>query len=94
MEDVRQIAVAGYKQVLEDGRDVRDSESDSEHSDDRDDIPIASMYTTELICEDGKPTHRVPPKLSSTQATVLRAAAHAQKEVAGSTIQAEPQPLA
>jgi hypothetical protein len=49
MEDVRQIAVAGYKQVLEDGAERCDSESDSEHSDHGDDIPISSMYTPELI---------------------------------------------
>jgi hypothetical protein len=33
MEDAKRIAVAGYWQVLEDGPDVCDSESDAEYSD-------------------------------------------------------------
>jgi hypothetical protein len=33
IEDAKRIAVAGYRQVLEDGRDVCDSESDAEYSD-------------------------------------------------------------
>jgi hypothetical protein len=33
MVDAKRIAVAGYRQVLEDGQDVCDSESDAEYSD-------------------------------------------------------------
>jgi hypothetical protein len=33
MEDAKRIAVVGYRKVLEDGPDVCDSQSDSEHSD-------------------------------------------------------------
>jgi hypothetical protein len=33
MEEAKQVAVSGYKQVLEDGPDVCNSESDSDHSD-------------------------------------------------------------
>jgi hypothetical protein len=33
MEDAKRIAVAGYRQVREDGRDVSNSESDTEYSD-------------------------------------------------------------
>jgi hypothetical protein len=33
MEDAKRIAAADYRHVLEDGRDVCDSESDAEYSD-------------------------------------------------------------
>jgi hypothetical protein len=33
MEDAKRIAVAGYRRVLEDGRDVCNSEGDAEYSD-------------------------------------------------------------
>jgi hypothetical protein len=94
MEDVRQIAIGGYKQVQENGPDVCDSESDSENSDHGENIPVESMYTAELIGEDAKRKHGGPPKRSANQAFVLREAAHQMRESARPTMQAEPQPLA
>jgi hypothetical protein len=55
MEDAPQIAVAGYRQVLEDGPDVCDSESDSENSDHSEMWNYADMYTPDVLGPDGKP---------------------------------------
>jgi hypothetical protein len=44
MEDAKRIAVAGHRQVLEDGRDVCDSESDAEYSDHGEKRPDSAMY--------------------------------------------------
>jgi hypothetical protein len=92
MEDVRQIAVADYKQVQENGPDVCDSESHSEHSDHGEDIPVNNMYTSELVGVDGKP--KGPQMLTPTQAVALRATARSAREAAKPTIQAESQPPA
>jgi hypothetical protein len=43
MEDAKRIAVAGYRQVLEDGRNLCDSESDAEYSDHGE--VLEGMYT-------------------------------------------------
>jgi hypothetical protein len=48
MEDARQIAVAGYRQVPEDGPDVFDSESDSENSDHGEMWSYADMYRPDM----------------------------------------------
>jgi hypothetical protein len=53
MEDARRIAVASYRQVLEDGPDARDSESDSDHSDIGEMGLPSEMYTHELVGSDG-----------------------------------------
>jgi hypothetical protein len=54
MLDARRIAVSGYWQVLEDGPDVCDSESDAEYSDDGEQWSYAEMYTPEMIGPDSK----------------------------------------
>jgi hypothetical protein len=43
MDDAKRIAVAGYRQVLEDGRDVCSSESDAEYTDHGE--VLEGMYT-------------------------------------------------
>jgi hypothetical protein len=45
MEDAKRIAVAGYRQVLEDGPDVCDSKSEAEYSDHGEQWSYADMYT-------------------------------------------------
>jgi hypothetical protein len=45
MEDARRIAVAGYKQVLEDSSDVCSSESEAEYCDRGEMSLDDSMYT-------------------------------------------------
>jgi hypothetical protein len=54
MQTASQIAVVGYRQVLEDGPEVCDSESGSEHSDHGEMWTDADMYTRELLGADGK----------------------------------------
>jgi hypothetical protein len=53
MEDAKRIAVAGYCQVLEDGLDVCNSESDLEFSD-HDEV-LEGMYTSDMLDPEGKP---------------------------------------
>jgi hypothetical protein len=55
MEDAKRIAVAGYRQVLEDGKDLCDSESNAEYSDQVEMWLPSEMYTSELIDSEGKP---------------------------------------
>jgi hypothetical protein len=55
MEETKLIAVAGYSQMLEDGPDMCDSESDSENSDHGDMWSYTDMYTPEMLGPDGKP---------------------------------------
>jgi hypothetical protein len=54
MEEAKQVAVAGYKQVLEDGPETCNSESDSDHSDHGEDWADSNMYTSEMLGPDGK----------------------------------------
>jgi hypothetical protein len=56
MLKVEQIAVGSHKQVLEDGPDVCDSESDSDNSDYGE--VLEGMYTAEMLDAEGK-TKRV-----------------------------------
>jgi hypothetical protein len=46
--------VASYRQVLEDGPDVCDSESDSEYSDHGEDWKLSEMYAPDMLGPDGK----------------------------------------
>jgi hypothetical protein len=79
MEDARRIAVAAYHQVLEDGPDMCDSESDAEYSDHGEQWSYSDTYTPEMLRPDGKP--RSWPQVSSTaQANALRAAARSKAE--------------
>jgi hypothetical protein len=55
MEHARQAALAGHSQVLEDGPDACDSESDSDHSDHGEEISYESAYTPEMIGPDKNP---------------------------------------
>jgi hypothetical protein len=89
-EDVRQIAVSGYRQVQENGPDV----CDSEHSDHGENITLESMDTHELIGEDGKLKAEGPSKLSQNQAFVLKEAARQLISLKVPTTQATKQPLA
>jgi hypothetical protein len=55
MEEAKTIAMAGYRRVLEDGQEVRSSESaawDSEHGEEYSDL---DMYTLDMLDENGKP---------------------------------------
>jgi hypothetical protein len=53
VEDAKRIAVAGYRQVLEDGKDICSSESDAEYSDHGEEL--TGMYTPDIIGHDGRP---------------------------------------
>jgi hypothetical protein len=61
-EAAPQVAVGGYSRVLENGPDVCDSESDSEHTDHGEESHVGSMYTQEMIGADGKPKNGGPPR--------------------------------
>jgi hypothetical protein len=78
MEDAKRIAVAGYRQVLEDGRDVCDSESNAEYGDRREEL--SGMYASEMIGKDGKPVLS-RARLATDQANALRAAGMAGVQV-------------
>jgi hypothetical protein len=70
MEDAKRIAVAGYRQVLEDGPEVCDSESGHGEM-----WSHAEMYTPDMLGPDGKPLTGGPLQLSAVQANSMRAAA-------------------
>jgi hypothetical protein len=80
MEDAKWIAVAGYRQALEDGRDVRDSESDAEYSDHGEEWSDSEMYTLDMIDEKGKPVLG-RARMTTAQANALRAAGRAGGQV-------------
>jgi hypothetical protein len=71
----KRIAVVGYRQVLEDGPDMCDSESDSDHSDNGEDWSYADMYTPGMLGPHGKPKTGGPQQLSAAQTNARRAAA-------------------
>jgi hypothetical protein len=75
MEDAKRIAVAGYRQVLEDGPDVCDSESGSDDSDYGEMWSYADMYTPDMLSPDGKPKTGGRQQLSAAQANAMRATA-------------------
>jgi hypothetical protein len=77
MEQGKQAAVGGHRQVLEDGPDVCNSESDSDHSDHGEEWADSNMYTAEMPGPDVKKISR-PQVLSQLQAMVLRAAGRAK----------------
>jgi hypothetical protein len=55
MQDAKRIAIGNYRQVLEDGPDTCDSESDNEYSDHGEKWPDSEMYTPDMMNEEGKP---------------------------------------
>jgi hypothetical protein len=55
MDDAKRIAVAGYKQVLEDGPDVCSSESEAEYRDHGEMWLDDTMYTPDMTDKKGKP---------------------------------------
>jgi hypothetical protein len=55
----------GLSQVLEDGPDLCDSESDSENSDHGDAFTLEDMYTADMIGPDGKLLQGGPVKLTA-----------------------------
>jgi hypothetical protein len=87
MDDAKRIAVVGYRQVLADGKDVCDSESDAEYSDHGEEL--TSMYTTGASLASAK--------MTSAQANALRAAprsvATQQASSSGSESIRSPTPL-
>jgi hypothetical protein len=89
MVDARQIATGGFKQILENGRDVCDSESDSENSDHGEGISYQSAYTPEMLGPEGKPKNGAPQKLSAEEVRAQKtsAARRAPVDSAGSTTQ-------
>jgi hypothetical protein len=68
--------VAGYRQVLEDVRDVCDSESDAEYSDHGDKWSDSEMYTPDVMDEKGKPVLE-RARITTEQANALRAVGRA-----------------
>jgi hypothetical protein len=68
MESARQIAVGGYKKVLENGPDRCSSESDSENSDHGEMWSYESTYTPEMLGPDGKPKNGGPPRARFSKA--------------------------
>jgi hypothetical protein len=75
MEDAKKIAGGGYKRVLENGPDVRNSESDSENSDHGEILTNESMYTPEMLDAEGKPNNGGLQRLSNAQVLAWRAPA-------------------
>jgi hypothetical protein len=55
MSEAKTVAVAGDRLVLGDGKDFCSSESEVEHSERRDEIPISEMYTAGMLDEEGNP---------------------------------------
>jgi hypothetical protein len=74
MEDAKRVAVAGYRQVLEDGPETCNSESDAEYSDHGEKWTYEEMYTPETLGPDGKPRPELA-HLSTAQANALRPSA-------------------
>jgi hypothetical protein len=55
MEDAKRIAVSNYRQVLEEGTDVCDNESDAEYNDHGEKWSDSEIYTPDMMNEKGKP---------------------------------------
>jgi hypothetical protein len=72
MDDAKPIAVAGYRQVSEDGKDLCDSESDAEYSDHGEEL--TGMYMPDMIGADDRP-NLASARLTAEQANALRVAA-------------------
>jgi hypothetical protein len=86
MHTAKEISIGGRRQVLEDGNDARDSESDSENEDHGE--KLTGMYTPEIqVDEEGRPLNSAY-KLSNEQANVMRVSARCSEEFKRSTIQA------
>jgi hypothetical protein len=86
MHTAKQISVGGRRQVLEDGADVCNSESDSENEDHGE--ILTGMYTSDIpVDQEGVPLTSAY-KLTPEQAAVLRWAAKSTGEFSGSTVQA------
>jgi hypothetical protein len=73
MEDAKRIAVAGYKQVFEDGPKLCSSESEAEHRDHDENRTDERTYTPDMIGSNGKPDFE-RAELRTEQANALRAA--------------------
>jgi hypothetical protein len=71
MEGVKAIAVAGYKRVLKDGKDVCTSESDDAEEEDHGEVPTG-MCTSEMIGPGGRPLIGLS-RMTTEQANALRA---------------------
>jgi hypothetical protein len=71
MEDAKRIAVAGYRQVLEDGPEVCSSQSEAEDSDNGEQALYAEMYTPDILGYGGKPVQG-RASLTTEQANVAK----------------------
>jgi hypothetical protein len=76
MEDAKRIAVAGHKQVFEDGPEFYSSESESEYSDHGKKWADETMYAPDMMDAKGKPD-LAKARLTTEQANALRGAAMA-----------------
>jgi hypothetical protein len=74
MEDAKRIAVAGYRQVPEDGKDVCDSASDAEHSDHGEEL--TGMFMSDVVGSDVIP-NLTSARLTAEQTNMLSATAKA-----------------
>jgi hypothetical protein len=79
MHKAEQIAIGSFRQVLENGPDVSNSESDSENSDHGEELE--DIYTPEMLDNEGKPKSG-PIKLTPQEAAWQRALAKRQKSQA------------
>jgi hypothetical protein len=71
MEEAKTIAAAGYRQVLEDGPDVCNSESEAEYSDHGEMWLGSDIYTPDMLDEEGKPI-LARATMTTEQANLLR----------------------
>jgi hypothetical protein len=85
MHTVKEISIGGRRQVLEDGNDVCDSESDSENEDHGE--VLTGCCKGILVDKDGNPLS-AEHKLAQEQVAALRWGASFSNEFSGSTIQA------
>jgi hypothetical protein len=86
MHTAKEISIGGRRQVLEDGNDVCDSESDSDNEDHGE--KLTGIYTPEIpVGEEGRPLNSAY-KLSNDQSNAMRVRARCSEEFKGSPIQA------
>jgi hypothetical protein len=91
MHTAEQISIGGRKQVLEDGPDVGNSESDSDHEDRGDEL--TGVYVGMKLDSQGRPVDQ-SHKLANDQANALRAvASHAASGPSTQVSRSDPPPV-
>jgi hypothetical protein len=87
IQDAKRVAVSCHRQVLEDGPDVCDSESDSENSDHGEMSTYTDMYTSEMLGPDGKPKagpqHLMSKPKPGARVSEQRQPTHASAKISG-----------